>query len=103
MARKRKLDNIERDVILAERLGYGCHYGRYKADHPHTRVEEESAVEVKPLPDSLKPCRFCGKLFDPEMQGHTKARAFCSYECQCESDRIRSRNYYHRKEITNAT
>lgn len=28
------LDNIEKDVIAAMELGYGVHYGHYKADHP---------------------------------------------------------------------
>lgn len=43
---KRILDNLERDVVAAMRLGYGVHYGAYKADHPHTRdcspIEEQS-------------------------------------------------------------
>lgn len=28
-------DNIERDVIAAMKLGYGVHYGAYKADYPN--------------------------------------------------------------------
>ena len=102
---RRKLDNLDRDVIRAERLGYGCHYGRYKADHPHTRVEDAHPapiIEVQELPNTLKPCKFCGKMFDPEDLGYTKARMFCSDECQYESDRIRSRDYARRRALKHA-
>ena len=29
-------DNLELDSRMAMDLGYGVHYGRFKADHPHT-------------------------------------------------------------------
>lgn len=75
MARKRKLDNIERDVIQAERLGYGCHYGRYKADYPYTREEEEEIPEDAPT----RICEHCGEPFC--MIGASHLRKYCSYEC----------------------
>lgn len=38
-------DPLAMDVLRAELLGYGCHYGQYKADHPHTRAENEARLE----------------------------------------------------------
>lgn len=55
MATKRKLDNIERDVIRAMELGYGVHYGNYKADHPFTKYDPEPVPMVE-----SKPCLHCG-------------------------------------------
>ena len=99
---RRKLDNLDRDVIRAERLGYGCHYGRYKADHPHTRAEGSNpapTVEAQELPNTLKSCRICGKMFDPEDFGYSKARKFCSVECAEESNRIRQRKYKAQRRV----
>lgn len=84
MARKRKLDNIERDVIRAERLGYGCHYGRYKADHPYTRMEEEEIPEGAPS----RICEHCGKLYG--MAGRSNNSKFCSDACYNQAARKRA-------------
>ena len=48
-------DHLEYDVMRAEALGYGCHYGAYKADHPETKAEfeaETGTVEVKKVDTS---------------------------------------------------
>lgn len=73
---KRKLDNIERDSAMAMKLGYGVHYGRYKADHPHTRSEEPE----KKLTEDAKPCVRCGKLFEPRKSG--QEQKFCCEQCR---------------------
>ena len=45
------MDNLARDVALAEKLGYGCHYGRFKAVYPNTMDKsiEEILVEAELL------------------------------------------------------
>lgn len=85
MARKRKLDNIERDVIRAERLGYGCHYGRYNADHPYTRVEEPEEI---PEGAPSRICEHCGKLYG--MAGRSHNSKFCSDACYYQAARKRA-------------
>lgn len=93
MARRRKMDNLERDSAEALRPGYGVHYGRYKADHPHTREGTEPSESVT-LPNDTIPCRYCGKLFAAEESGYTKNARFCSEDCRMESTRLRQRGYY---------
>ena len=89
---KRKRDNIDRDVATALRLGYGVHYGHYKADHPHTRgVQKELEPEVEAEKEVV--CRHCGKVF---LQQHGSQR-FCSDACRRESIRIRNREYKRKK------
>lgn len=99
---RRKLDNLDRDVIRAERLGYGCHYGQYKADHPHTRAEGSNPapiIEAQEIPNTLKSCRMCGKMFDPEELGYTRARKFCSNECVVKSKRMRDKKYKAQRRV----
>ena len=81
------MDNIEKDVAAALRLGYGCRYGRYKVDYPHTAVR---IVEAVPEPEDDEPpryCRHCGKEFSPNT-GH---QIFCTDECRLERKRLRNR------------
>lgn len=97
---RRKLDNIERIMVEAERMGYGPHYGKCVADHPELLVPAPETKVNKPaarLPSDMIPCRHCGKLFAAEECGHTKNARFCIDDCRCESDRIRQRSYYHAK------
>ena len=42
-----KLDNIDLDMIAADRLGYGVQYGRFKADHPFTKEANEPFLSGK--------------------------------------------------------
>lgn len=73
--RKRELDNIERDVVNAMALGYGVHYGNYKADYPNTRdMEPEIIVETKP-------CLYCGKPIQL-INGNDRRKRFCNDDCR---------------------
>lgn len=79
------MDNLTRDVLAAERLGYGCHYGNYKADHPHT-------AELVCEPDDstvLMACAECGTLFEP-----VRNERFC---CALFRNRARNRENYRKK------
>lgn len=78
------MDNLTRDVLEAQRLGYGCHYGNYKEDHPHTRpVPADVAVTAEDVRRSepervLRVCRHCGK----EFVRRTNLLNFCSEICK---------------------
>ncbi len=51
------MDNLDRDVREARRLGYGVRYGRYKADHPHTKPDPNAQVEEP----EIRKCRFAAR------------------------------------------
>lgn len=75
MARKKKeLDNIDLDSIRAMELGYGIHYGRYKADYPKTAVE----IVVKDPKVRERQCKRCESVFQP-VRGN---QIFCCMECR---------------------
>lgn len=85
---KRELDNIERDVIAAMALGYGVHYGNYKADHPHTKD-----VPAEEIPaDHLRRCRYCGRIFSTH--GRHFRKLYCDDECR---QAYNSRQEYQKK------
>ena len=78
------MDHLDRDVKRALELGYGVHYGRYKADYPHTRDLDE-AEEEKPVP--TKACVECGTEFPLTH----KNKKYCSEECyRKHNDRARN-------------
>lgn len=86
-------DNLSMDVLDAQRLGYGCHYGHYKADHPYTQEANEDRLAVKPE-SPPKPrqvyefyCRGCGKKFTTT----TAVRRYCSDECKAKKDGAKAR------------
>ena len=91
------MDNIEKDVAAALRLGYGCRYGRYKVDYPCTA--DHSADIAPALPDDEPPryCRNCGKAFVPK---HGSLR-YCSEDCRVELERLRKRLYARHAEKPN--
>lgn len=69
--KKRKPDNLDLDVRRAELLGYGPHYGRYKADYPKTKPDI--------VPDDLntQACPVCGTRFRPR-----KKQKYCCERCR---------------------
>lgn len=92
------MDNIERDVVAAMRLGYGVHYGRYKADHPHTKIEPEpEEIDVSDI--KFISCGYCGKQFSPFLEGRSHNSKYCSRECYRNVGRERARSRYHRKGV----
>ena len=75
MARsKKELDNIELDSIRAMELGYGVHYGRFKADYPNTAVE----IVVKDPKVRERKCKRCEAVFRPVRVD----QVFCCMECR---------------------
>lgn len=68
------MTNLDKDIRRAEKLGYGVHYGAYKADHPNTKEPEPQEIDPR-----VKACRHCGRLFR-EDRGHR--RIFCNDDCR---------------------
>lgn len=72
---QRKLDNIDRDMIAAQALGYGVRYGAYKVDHPNTRDAEPEV-----LPEGTGKCLYCGAVFS--RRNGRRRRLYCGDECR---------------------
>lgn len=82
------MDNLARDVRMAEKLGYGCHYGWYKADHPHTAdLTDEEILGLPVKGKKKKPvakgpemtvCLWCGKSFLASRYG----KQYCNDDCR---------------------
>lgn len=106
---RRPKDNIDLDVEDAERLGYGCHYGHYKADHPNTKdanearlysrkkqQTEEEQLRVKKV--YVKVCPVCGKQFTTPW----RVRVYCDDRCKQNSDSKKWRmNHPPKQEVKN--
>ena len=67
------MTNLDRDIRMAEKLGYGVRYGLYKADHPHTKD-----IEVDVRIAAPRKCQNCGAVFYTEI----KNKKYCSTHCQ---------------------
>ena len=80
------MDNLLKDIREAERLGYGVHYGHYKADYPHTA---DHSVNLEPEP-VLRKCAECGQEFEPARQN----QRYCCEECKV---RMNQRTGYQKR------
>jgi hypothetical protein len=90
---KRKPDNIDKDLAMAEKLGYGPHYGAYKADYPNTREPEPEIVPVTPDKDVYDAvCPVCGKTF-AKVHG---LQMYCCQRCKDDARRRMNRDRYAR-------
>lgn len=69
------MDNLARDVREALRLGYGVHYGHYKADHPHTA---DHSVEPDPPKYPPRKCKECEMEFIPTRRD----QRYCTDDCK---------------------
>lgn len=68
-------DNLTRDMREAKRLGYGVHYGKYKADHPHTKEPEPPKTDPGKI---ITTCPCCGEQF---VQTTPRPKKYCSEYC----------------------
>ena len=85
-------DNLSLDVRRAELLGYGIHYGRYKAYHPNTKFENTEPCESQEGA-KFRVCPVCGNRFPiGKRQG---CRRYCSDQCYREHGRQYARQRYH--------
>lgn len=99
--RQQPQDNLSMDVLDAERLGYGCRYGHYKADHPYTKEANEARLAAKPKKQP-KPrqvyeffCRGCGQKFTTT----NSLRKYCSDGCKSKKDGAKYRAKREKKQM----
>lgn len=79
---KRELDNIEKDSKMALELGYGVHYGNYKADYPNTAEPEQVYEEYHRYPERV--CEYCGSAFWPNRPD----QKYCQEECRHKANKL---------------
>ena len=73
------MDNIDRAMKEADRLGFGVSYGKYQAACRDGRAEALPSLPKPKAPEKLPvSCRHCGKPFIP---GHAN-QVYCSPECR---------------------
>lgn len=96
--RCRIMDNIDRIMKEADRLGFGCSYGKYRAAYPGESPAAKPAAsppDQQALPKSKHVCKFCKKPFIPTHGG----QQYCGPECRYKNKR-KKQNEYHRKKVS---
>ena len=93
--RKKPKTLLDYDIQQAEALGYGPHYGDYKADHPDTRAEYEAMLDRAPRDkvttgNYARTCEACGEVFYTTKRS---VRKYCSPECEYKVKRARDEKY----------
>ncbi len=90
------MDNIDRIMKEADRLGFGVSYGKYRAAYP----DGSAGVLPKQLPKAPEKktclCRLCKKPFVPPHG----SRRYCSPECRAEAVVIRHRESWRTEHKT---
>ena len=95
MSKQKQMDHLEFDTKRALELGYGCQYGRYKADHPETLAEFEAqtpARKRRPKAATDKKeltCQQCGTVFYVGVGNQCKK--YCCDECRQQANYERSK------------
>ena len=84
-------DHVEYDVMRANELGYGPHYGKYKADHPDTLAEFEALTgpkvqKVDPM-KAIRTCPHCGEKF--VVTATNRNKTYCSDNCRIKAQQDR--------------
>lgn len=86
-------DNLTLDVLDAERLGYGPHYGHFKADHPQTAEANRARLAGKPKREPQPKrvyeffCMGCGRKFTTT----NCMRRYCENSCKSKTNGIKYR------------
>lgn len=89
--RCRTMDNIDRIMKEAERLGFGVSYGKYRAAYPNGCKEVLPAAPARKAPEKKsKTCKHCEKSFVPKHY----SQCYCSIECADQSQQERQQKYY---------
>lgn len=68
------MTNLDKDIRMAEKLGYGVHYGAYKADYPSTKEKAPERID-----NDVQPCLWCGMLFRID---RGRRKMFCTDACR---------------------
>lgn len=90
----RIMDNIDRIMQEADRLGFGVSYGKYRAAYPDGSKDilTGTARESLDYDDDLRKCKICGREF---FATHGN-QAYCSAECS-DKGRIKRQSQYDKK------
>lgn len=86
------MDNIDRIMKEADRLGFGCRYGKYRAAYPNGSADVLPSAKKTPSVKTV-PCRLCGKMF---VVKHGN-QSYCSEDCRDEVFRQRQRELAAKK------
>lgn len=78
------MDNLSRDAMAAMRAGQT--YGKWKAEHPHTKDAPPAPVPVEEF-HRTKECCNCGKKFP--LYDRASNVKYCSDECKKEAAKRR--------------
>lgn len=90
------MNNIDRIMKEADRLGFGVSYGKYRAAYPNGSGDVlVRPVEPEPVQKPSRTCRRCGKPF----VGAHGSQAFCSQECRHATIIERQDACYKRKKL----
>ena len=89
------MDNIDRIMKEADRLGFGVSYGKYRAAYPNGGNVVAKPAESEPPKRLSGTCRGCGKPF---IKTHG-SQAYCSQECSHAAARKRQDAHYKRKRL----
>lgn len=88
------MDNIDRIMKEADRLGFGVSYGKYRAAYPNGSGDVIPATpKQKPPEKPTGSCKMCGKFF---VKSHA-SNLYCSAECKYEAEKKRNRDLSRRK------
>ena len=85
------MDNIDRMMKEAERLGFGVSYGKYRAAYPNGSADVIAPAVETDLDEEneLRACRRCGKKFAIT---HGNQR-YCSVDCSEEAKNKRQQQW----------
>ena len=90
------MDNIDKMMKEADRLGFGVSYGKYRAAYPNGSGDAlVRPVEPEPVEKHSRTCRRCGKHF----VGVHGSQVYCSQECRHAAIIERQYAYYGRKRL----
>lgn len=84
------MDNIDRIMKEAERLGFGVSYGKYRAAYPYGSADVLTSSPKSKPPKNAGICKMCGKNF---VKSHANA-IYCGPECKIAAERKRQRDWY---------
>lgn len=88
------MDNIDRIMKEAERLGFGVSYGKYRAAYPYGSADVLPSAKKRTMPGKATAvCRHCRKTFVVRHGNQT----YCSEECQDAVLYQRQKEYYAKK------
>ena len=92
--RCRTMDNIDRIMKEADRLGFGVSYGKYYAACHAGHVDALPSPPKPQVPEKpSRSCRHCGKLFICS-RGN---QIYCSPECKYSAQLARQTSFYKEK------